>query len=218
MFALHRRRRIIIAVSVVAGVFLLLVTMGIFGLLRGPGAAGGTGHAGHEASATPSSAAPVVQPRPIVATSDPERFVRALARALFTWDTRHPGGVSEWAQTLVDAADADEASAVASDVRNYLPGPEYWGRLGDYGTRQWIEMESVVVPSTWWTAIAQAAPGQAPADAAAFTIVGVRQRAGTWGEQEMRTSRRISFTVFIACPADDPCVLLRLSRPDSPLE
>ncbi|MGR0221560.1 hypothetical protein [Agromyces sp. ZXT2-6] len=141
-----------------------------------------------------------------------------MARALFTWDTRHPGGVSEWAQTLVDAADADEASAVAADVRNYLPGPEYWGRLGDYGTRQRIEVESVVVPSTWWTAIAQAAPGQLPADAAAFTIVGVRQRAGTWGEQEMRTSRRISFTVFIACPAVDPCVLLRISRPDSPLE
>lgn len=218
MFALRRHRVIIIAAAVGAGVFLLLVAVGVFGLLRGPGDADGTEHAAHEASAAPSSAAPVVQPRPIVATSDPERFARAVTRALFTWDTRHPGGVSEWAQTLVDAADADEASAVAADVRNYLPGPEYWVRLGDYGTRQWIDVESIVVPSTWSTAIAQAVPGQLPAGAAAFTVVGVRERAGTWGEQEMRTSRRISFTVLIACPADDPCVLLRLSRPDSPLE
>jgi hypothetical protein len=218
MFVVHRRRVIIIAVSIGAGVFLLLVTVGIVGLLRGPGAPGGTGHASDEASASPSSAAPVAQPRPIVATSDPERFARAVTRALFTWDTRHPGGVSEWMQALVDAADADEASAVAADVRNFLPGPEYWGRLGDYGTRQWIEVESIAVPGTWSTAIAQAAPGQLPEDAAAFTVVGVRERAGTWGKQQMRTSRRISLTVFVACPADDPCVLLRLSRPDSPLE
>ena len=121
-------------------------------------------------------------------------------------------------QMLIDAADADEASAVAADVRNYLPAPEYWGQLGDYGTRQWIEVQSVGEPGTWRTALAQAAPGQLPEGAAAFTVVGVRQRAGTWGEQEIRTRRSVAFTVFVACTADDPCVLLRLSRPDTPLE
>ncbi|WP_438854864.1 hypothetical protein [Agromyces sp. M3QZ16-3] len=126
--------------------------------------------------------------------------------------------MSAWAQVLVDAADADEASAVAADIRNYLPAPEYWTRLGDYGTRQSIEVESIVVPDTWSTALAQAASGQLPDGAAAFTVFGVSERLGTWGEQDIRTSRRIAFTVFVSCPVGGDCAILRLSRPDSPLE
>ena len=217
MFTLHRRR-VIIALAAGASVLLLLVTVGLVGLLRGPADAGETEQVAREAFVSHDSATPVLHPRPIVATSDPERFARAVTRALLTWDTRHPGGVSEWGQTLVDAADADEASAVAADVRTYLPSPDYWAQLGDYGTRQWIELESVRVPGTWATARAQAAPGQLPEGATAITVAGVRQRTGIWGEQEMRTGRRITFTVFVACPAGERCVLLRLSRPDAPLE
>ena len=217
MFARHRRR-LILAFAAGGSALLLLVTVGLVGLLRGPSSASETEQVARETSVSQDSVKPVLQPRPIVATSDPERFARAVTRALFTWDTRHPGGVSEWAQTLVDGADADEASAVAADVRSYRPSTDYWTRLADYGTRQWIEVESIRVPDTWATARAQAAPGQIPDDAAAFTIVGVRERSGTWGEQEMRTSRQIAFTVFVSCPAGAPCVLLRLSRPDAPLE
>lgn len=217
MFALHRRRVIIVLAAGVSAL-LLLVTVGLVGLLRGPADAGETEQVAHETSVSHDSATPVLQPRPIVATSDPDRFARAVTRALFTWDTRHPGGVWEWAQTLVDAADVDETSAVAADVRSYLPNTDYWTRLAVYGTRQWIEVQSIRVPDAWATARAQAAPGQIPEDAAAFTIVGIRQRSGTWREQEMRTSRPITFTVFVSCPAEEPCVLLRLSRPDAPLE
>lgn len=216
-FTLYRRR-VIIALAAGASALLLLVTVGLVGLLRGPANAGETEQVARKASVPHDSATRVLQPRPIVATSDPERFARAVTRALFTWDTRHPGGVSAWAQTLVDAADADEASAVAADVRTYLPTTNYWTRLAVYGTRQWIVVESIGVPDAWATALAQAAPGQIPEDAAAFTVVGDRQRSGTWGEQEMRTSRQIAFTVFVSCPAEEPCVLLRLSRPDAPLE
>lgn len=218
MFAL-RRRRVVIAAVAGGGALVLLASVGIFGLLRGPGEAD---HAAPprspEASASVTVAAPVQRPRPILATSHPERFAQAVAGALFTWDTRHPGGVSEWAQVLVDAADPDEASAVAADIRDYLPAPEYWTRLGDYGTRQSIEVESIVVPDTWSTALAQAAAGQLPDSASALTVVGVAERLGTWGEQDMRTSRHISFTMFVSCPVGGDCAILRLSRPDSPLE
>ncbi|MFE5671688.1 hypothetical protein ACFQ58_08765 [Agromyces sp. NPDC056523] len=217
MFALHRRR-VTIAASVGAGLLLVLVAVGVVGLVRGAEPAAEPERVAHESSAPASSPTPVVRPRPIADTTDPKRFARAVTRALFSWDSRYPGGVSEWAQVVVDVADADEASAVAADVREYLPSPEYWARLADYGTRQWIDVESVVVPNTWSTALAQAAPGQIPADATAFTIVGVSRRAGTWGDEEMRTKRRVAFTLFVACPSSDPCVLLRLSRLDSPLD
>lgn len=217
MFPLHRRR-VIVAASVGAALLIVLVLVGVFGLLRGPEPAAEPERVAHESSAAASSPTPVLRPWPIADTTDPERFARAVTRALFTWDSRYPGGVSSWAQVVVDVADADEASAVAADVREYLPSPEYWARLSDYGTRQWIDVESVVVPTAWATALAQAAPGQIPADATAFTVVGVSGRAGTWGDEEMRTNRRVAFTMFVSCPTGDPCVLLRLSRLDSPLD
>ena len=216
MFALHRRR-VIVAASVGAGLLLVLMVVGIFGLLRGPKPAAEPQRVAHQPSAPASSPTPVLQPRPIANTTDPERFARAVSPALFTWDSRYPGGVSSWAQVVVDVADADEPSAVAADVRQYLPSTEYWARLADYGTRQWIDVESVVVPNAWSTALAQAAPGQIPAYATALTVVGVSERAGTWGEEDMRTSRQVAFTLFVACPTGNPCVLLRLSRLDSPL-
>jgi len=217
MFSLHRRR-VIVAASVGAALLLVLVVVGIFGLVHGPEPAAESEPVAHESSAVASSPTPVLRPRPIANTTDPERFARAVTRALFTWDSRYPGGVSSWAQVVVDVADADEASAVAADVREYLPSPEYWARLADYGTRQWIDVESMVVPNAWSTALAQAAPGQIPAEATAFTIIGVSGRAGTWGAEQMRTNRRVEFTLFVSCPTGDPCVLLRLSRPDSPLD
>lgn len=217
MFAPHRRR-VFVAASVGGALLLVLMTVGVFGLLRGPEPAAETERGAHESSAPASSPTPVLRPRPIADTTDPERFARAVTRALFTWDSRHPDGVSSWAQVVMDVADADEASAVAADVREYLPSPEYWARLADYGTRQWVDVESVVVPSAWSTALAQALPGQIPADATAFTVVGVSERAGTWGDEEMGTKRRVAFTLFVACPSGDPCVLLRLSRLDSPLD
>jgi hypothetical protein len=74
------------------------------------------------------------------------------------------------------------------------------------------------VPSTWSTALEQAAPGQIPSGAAAVTIVGIRYREGIWKTQLMRTTREVAFTVFAVCPSERTCALLRLSLPDRPLE
>ena len=70
---------------------------------------------------------------------------------------------------------------------------------------------------------AQAAPGQLPRGATAYTITGTRHRAGIWGTEPVEATRPVSFTVFIACAPPAPefstslCRLLRLSELDNPL-
>jgi hypothetical protein len=213
----HRRRLIIAVVS--SGIALIVVlVIGVFGLLRGPAKASQPESPVHQAFVASTSTAPAGHPRPVLVRSNPELFARSVARALFNWDTRYVGGLSEWAQVPVDVADADEAAAVASDVRGYLPSAEMWEELRAYGTRQWLEMESVTVPDAWSTALAQAASGQIPRGAAAFTVEAIRHRAGTWDTEAIRTAQKVSFTVFVACPGVQPCTLLRLSQLDRPLE
>jgi hypothetical protein len=154
----------------------------------------------------------------VLVTTHPESFARSVARALFDWDTRHEGGPSPWAQVVVDVADPDEWAAVASDIRGFLPVSEMWEQLADYGTRQWLEAKSVIVPDAWSTALKQASPGQIPQGAAAFTIVGSAHREGTWNTDVIRTKRDVTFTVFVRCPGGEPCTLLRLSQLDEPLK
>lgn len=213
-----RRRRLIIAIVGSAIVLFVLLMIGAYGLLRGPANARQSEVRANEASVSPTVLERVGEPQPVAMTSDSEPFARSVARALFTWDTRHEGGPTVWAQVLVDAAEADEAAAVASDVRGYLPVAEMWQQLSSYGTRQWFELQSIAVPDAWSTALEQAAPGQLPRGATALTVVGTRHRAGTSNTEVMRTERQVSFTIFIACPDLDPCALLRLSKLDRPLE
>ncbi|MCI4658494.1 hypothetical protein [Cryobacterium zhongshanensis] len=215
----HQRRFVVASVG--SGIALILVVIvGVYGLLRGPAQASRSEPPPPAASVspTPTSTALAGQPQTVLVTSTPELFARSIARSLFTWDTRDPGGLSSWAQKLVDVADADEASAVAADVRGYLPGAESWKQLSAFGTRQWLELESVAVPAAWSTAQGQATAGQIPRGAAAFTVVGTRHRVGTWDTEVVRTKRRVTFTIFIACPDQKPCSLLRISQLDRPLE
>jgi hypothetical protein len=212
-----RRRPILITTIAVGAVLAVLVGVGIYGLLRGTGSA-------HEstsptAASTPTLATvPVAQPRPLPRSRQPEAFARAAATAMFGWDTRSSASSSEWGQVLVDAADPDEAAGLAADVRAYLPTIEQWEQLRTYGTRQWLTIDTARVPNTWATAVAQAAPGQLPPGATAYTVAGVRHRAGTWADQPTDTESRVTFTVFIACRDGEACRLLRFSRLDEPLE
>ncbi|WP_104201201.1 hypothetical protein [Cryobacterium sp. Y29] len=212
---LHRRRLVVAIVG--AGIALIvLAAIGLFGLLRGPAKASQPERPAPAASAL--AIAPTDQPQPVLETSSPELFARSVAHALFDWDTRQDAGLADWAQVLVDVADAEEAAAVAADVRDYLPGAEMWERLSTYGTRQWLDVESVTVPAAWATALEQAEAGQIPQGASALTVTGTRHRAGTWNTNEMRTERQVSFTIFVVCPGQESCTLLRLSKLDHPLE
>ena len=215
---LVHQRRFIIAVICGGLTLILLMAIGVYGLIRGPEKASDPDRPAVETSAPSVSPERAGEPQPVLVTSNAELFARSVARALFNWDTRHEGGPAEWAQAPLDVADAEEAPALASDVRGYLPSPEMWVRLSAYGTRQRLDVESIAIPKSWSTARDQATAGQLPPGAAALTMTGTSHRVGTWDTEVIRTERPVAFTVFVACLEGQPCVLLRLSQLDRPLK
>jgi hypothetical protein len=154
----------------------------------------------------------------------PEQFARAVAAALFTWDTSTGFLPVDYAQPLADVGHDVEADAFASDVRSYLPTAQAWAQLRGYQTRQWLSIDTIAVPESWQTALDQAAPGQIPPGTIAYTVDGIRHRAGIWGTEPTEAQRPVSFTIFITCTSPIPerplaalCQVLRLSALDVPL-
>ncbi|WEO76075.1 hypothetical protein BJQ94_11900 [Cryobacterium sp. SO2] len=215
---LVHQRRFIIAVICGGLTLILLMAIGVYGLIRGPEKTSHLDRPAVETSVPSVAPERAGEPRPVLVTTDPEVFARRVAHALFDWDTRHEGGPAQWAQVPLDVADAEEAPALASDVRGYLPSPEMWERISAYGTQQRLDVESIAVPKSWSTAREQATAGQLPPGAAALTITGTSHRVGTWNTEVIRTERPVAFTIFVACLEGQPCVLLRLSQLDRPLK
>lgn len=218
-------RRLLLAATAGGLALLVLIGVGVYGLLAGPAPAADPAQpttAATPAGPATSTSAPA-GPEPIPATSDPETFARHVASALFGWDTASGHGPADHAQVLADVGHASEADALAADVRAYLPTADAWAQLRQYQTRQWLTIDTATVPQAWQTAVAQAAPGQLPAGATAYTIDGTRHRDGTWGTEPVEASRQVAFTVFIVCapPLSGAtaagCELLRLSQLDAPL-
>ncbi len=228
-----RRRRAALTAALAGGlVLLLLIGVGVYGLLQGPGA----GEQAPAPTASPTGGDPVPAapagsgPVPVLALGGPEAFAEAVAEALFTWDTTSGYGPADYAQVLADVTASVEADAAASDVRAYLPTTAAWAQLRPHQTRQWLTIDTLTIPAAWETAVAQAAAGQLPDGAVAYTITGTRHREGTWGTEPVTTARPVSFTVFLVCtpersaapPPRDAvvvvsCELLRLSQLDNPL-
>ncbi|GAA5196781.1 hypothetical protein [Microbacterium jejuense] len=217
------RRRLIVLVAIGFGILAALVGVGLYGLTLAPSPGAGT------PAVTPSTrdAAPVAPspmetrgaPHAIASTTDAEAFARDAAEALITWDTTE-FDLTDYAQVIVDAGDPSgvETSALASDVRSYLPTADAWSKLRTYETRQWLTIDDVFVPASWSDALAQATEGELLPGTIAYTLSGTRHRAGVVGTDDQETSRPIAFTMFIACePSFDECHLLRLSEVDNPL-
>ncbi|POH66077.1 MULTISPECIES: hypothetical protein [Cryobacterium] len=215
---LVHQRRFIVAVICGGLTLILLIAIGVYGLIQGREKTSHPHRPAVETSVPSVSPERADEPRPVLVTSDPEVFARSVARALFDWDTRHEGGPAEWAQVPLDVADAEEAPALASDVRGYLPTSEMWVRLSAYGTQQRLDVKSIAIPQSWSIARDQATAGQLPPGAAALTITGTSHRVGTWNTEVIRTERPVAFTIFVACQEGQPCVLLRLSQVDRPLK
>lgn len=219
----RRRRRLLIAVAACGLALLILVGVGIYGLVRGPAAP--TDPTPSERPSTAAPATPGPTPGAELAPLDQSLGPEAFAHALFTWDTTTGHDPSDYAQVLADAAHGSEADALVADVRAYLPTNEAWAQLRQYATRQWLTIDEVLVPEAWETAVDQAAPGQIPAGAVAYTIEGTRHRDGIWGTDPVEASRAVSFTVFLVCTPPTPgrgagsgsCEVLRLSQLDNPL-
>ena len=216
-------RRLTIILIVSAAVLAILVGVGLYGLLLAPRSepspAGST--AGNSPGASTSTPSPTSSTPPVIRESDdPETFARALATALFTWDTATEFVPTDYAQVIVDVGDpsGNETAGLASDVRTYLPTADAWAQLRTMQTRQWLDIDDVFVPDEWATALEQASDGQILPGTVAYTITGIRQREGIHGTEPVTSSHDVAFTVFITCePTFDTCRVLRLSELDNPL-
>ncbi|MFL0712576.1 MAG: hypothetical protein ACJLS2_08010 [Microcella pacifica] len=215
-------RRLMILLIVGAAVLAVLVGVGLYGLLLAPRSDPSPGNtAGDPPGASTSTPSPTSSTPPVVRESDdPETFARALAIALFTWDTATEFGPADYAQVIVDVGDpsGNETAGLASDVRTYLPTADAWAQLRTMQTRQWLDINDVLVPDEWATALEQAAEGQILPGTVAYTITGIRQREGVHGTEPVTSSHEVAFTVFITCePTFDTCRALRISELDNPL-
>lgn len=156
---------------------------------------------------------------PDLNTADPRRFARAVAAALFDWDTTtdQPEHLTGRLLAVADPT-GQESPGLVADLRGYLPSPQAWDLLRGHETRQRLDIDAVAVPAAWATALEQAPAGALAPGTTAYTITGTRHRAGTWTGQPVTAARPVAFTVFVVCaPTYDRCHLLRLSRLDEPL-
>lgn len=217
-------RRLIIVLAA-AAVLTALVGVGLYGLLLAPRSAPTTASHVPRDTAGPAPAIPVPTDttpalQGIRSTADAEGFARAVAEALFAWDTASNYEPTDYAQVIVDVGDpsGEEAAGLASDVRSYLPTAEAWAQLRTMQTRQWLTIDDAYVPDSWSDALEQATPGQLLPGTIAYTISGTRHRNGISGTDPVESARGATFTVFVTCqPTFDTCQVLRLSQLDNPL-
>lgn len=219
-----RARRRLITLIATGTTLLVLVAFGVYGLLAGPAkpssepstpAPSATEADTPDATSTPSQ--PTV---PVVRGSrDPQTFAGNVALALFTWDTTTGLMPLDYTAALLDVGDptGQEQAGLAADIATYLPTRDAWIDLRQYATTQTLAIDSIQVPDSWNAAVEQAHPGQLPPGAVAYTIHGTRQRDGVWNGAPTSAERDVAFTVFIACPPEETCHLLRLSQLDNPL-
>ena len=154
-------------------------------------------------------------------TADPKAFAVLVAQALFDWDTTVAVPLTEYTNRLVTVADptGESSPGLVADVAGYLPTAAAWADLRAYSTRQWLTVESLKVPTLWSRAKAEAGPDGLLPGTAAYTITGIRHRAGIWEDEPVASEHDVAFTVFIVCgPSYPDCRLLRLSRLDEPLD
>jgi len=220
----HAQRRRLIGAGVSA--ILLSGAAGVYLASAKDPAPQGTNHAAFPSRAQVAESAPTSVPatealRPIEATGDPETFaVREVAHAVFDWDTTQAAPLSDYTGRLLAVADptGEESPGLVADLTHYLPSPATWAGLRQYQTRQWIDIGSVRVPDRWPSAIVEAGPEGLRPGTTAYTIGGVRHRAGIWEGHPVATSHHVTFTVFLLCrPSYATCHLLRLSMLDQPL-
>ncbi|HET6867698.1 MAG TPA: hypothetical protein VFH80_17400 [Solirubrobacteraceae bacterium] len=208
----------------VAAVALLATVVGVYGLVRGPGAEASPSLASRspEPAAVTHSDAPVadLRDRSLPHTNDAIAYARAVATSLFDWDTSSGYLPTDYTATVLADGDpsGEETPGLLDDVATYVPTTDQWLDLGAMDVVQTIDITSASVPASWPAALAQAR-GQLRPGTTAVTITGTRHRSGVWNGQPATSSYPVSFTVFVACPpAFDRCHVLRVSQLDNPLK
>jgi len=218
-----RRRGIVVAVGIVA--VLAALTFGYVTLIGGTTGRSTVSPAGAASLSGDESRARVQMIDgalvPLAESTDPQEFARVVADALFAWDTTLGINVEDYLARLVEVADplGESTPGLVADLAGYLPSRQTWLQLRGYSTRQWLTITSIRVPTLWDQALAEAGPDGLLAGTTAYTIKGIRHRAGIWEETPVASRHQVAFTIFLVCaPAYPECHLLRLSRLDEPLD
>ena len=217
-----RRRRIL--VSAVTAVALLIAASAYAVLSRGNSSPSASPSSDLDMFGPPETAPDVGPTNGVLPeldpTADPESFARLVAHAIFDWDTAVAVPLSEYTSRLVTVADptGESSPGLVADIAAYLPTATAWSQLRTYATRQWLAINTAKVPSLWSQAKVEAGPDGFLPGTTAFTITGVRHRAGVWEGNPVASEHDVAFTVFIVCaPSYPECHFLRLSRLDEPL-
>lgn len=220
MLELTRRQLLLI---VVGGLALATLAVGIYGLVRSP-----VDHPTSTPKDQPLTRTSItITPSPVTSledrslphTTDPISYARAVAIALFDWETTTGFLPTDYTAAVLADADpsGEETPGLLTDVGTYLPTIEQWLDLATMDVTQSLTIEEAVVPGSWAVALEQAR-GQLRPGTTAVTITGTRQRSGVWDGEPAQTSYDVAFTVFVACrPAFERCHVLRLSQLDNPL-
>lgn len=218
----RHRRRLIITLVATALILLFLAGVGIYGLLTGPAPSGTdpeTPPVAPTAPQTPGENPDGKALDPLPRTDDAEEYVRAVARALFDWDTFTLLTPNDHRGVLIEDSDPSgtETPGLITDLDGYLPSATTWRDLAEHRTRQHLEIDRIFVPAQWEEAVA-VSDGQIAEGTIAYTVEGTRHREGVWYDDPVESAHAVSFTVFVACePVFDRCHLLRLSQLDNPL-
>lgn len=215
------RRRFLIVLVSVGTIATLLIGVGIYGLIRGPGEPSDTPAPTVSPGASPTSVPGSRAVLPVVSASrDPVGYARDVAEAIFDWDTGAGYTRSEYfAVPAAEAAPAgDEGNGLIADLNGYYPTIEQWRTLLEYETRQYLAITEAVIPDSW-PGIVDSSGDQLAEGTVAVTIRGERHRTGVWAGEAADSVHEVAFTVFVLCPPEtDRCHLLRLSRLGTPLE
>lgn len=152
------------------------------------------------------------------ATSDPITFARRITSMLFDWDstTDTPAAITSELLARADPT-GQETPGLLADVPAYLPDGVWWQRLGEYRTRQDLEITSAFVPTAWTDAVATGQVTDLLPGTTAVTVEGIRHRSGEVASHPEVARSPVAFTMFVVCPPDDECRLLRLSAPGKAL-
>lgn len=219
-----RRKRLIITLVVTGLLILTLAAVGIYGLVTGPKSENALPPTTPTTPSAPAAAAAGDDPEAtqlpsLPKTNDPEVYVRAVAVALFDWDTFTLLTPADHRGVLIEDADptGTETPGLLTDLDGYFPSVTTWRDLAEYRTQQHLEIEEVFVPDLWADAVT-ASGGQIADGTHAYTVEGIRHREGVWYDDPVTSKHPVAFTVFVSCePVFDRCHLLRLSELDNPL-
>jgi len=196
-----------------SGVLVILAGIGVYGLIVGP-------REPHTPPMTEPSSRPTTAPSPatsplppIAHTGDPVRFAESVAHAIFDWDTADnvmPADLIDHALTVADPT-GFETPGFRQDLTSYLPTKEQWSVLRQFDAAQSLTIDTIGIPDSW--APIAADPANEIADGTvAVTITGTRTRTGGWNDEPATKTYPVEFTMFVSCPAEGTCSVLRLSR------